>query len=427
MRSSLDEARAKLDQDREPLRILFVDYSIGFGGATKSMALTLREVPDVEPFVLTSQTPEIREYWYGAWPTYSFRRLINYRTTWKVREFLERRRVPSPLRWLVLKALAGVDTLVSIMHTARIVWLCKRKRIQVVHLVTGLGPPEALAGARLAKVPTVVHMRSFYQHSGRIPDKYMPAMVVGCSNAVRDTFLERTGAKIRAATIPDVIQSSLFPDDPQVREQQRARWNIKPDDIVVGIFGRVIEWKGQREFVQAMLLAMDEDPRLIGMIVGDASDGTRAYFDEVKALIRESRHASRFVLTGYITEVEAVYSAVDIVVHSSIEPEPNGMVVQEGMAAGRPVIAADAGGPLELIEHGTHGYLIDPMDFRAVSNAIVELARDPALRCRLGAAARQRALERYDIPVAARQLRAAYDLLGPDAKVRPIAAVTAAL
>src|SRR5690606_8550478 len=112
-------------------------------------------------------------------------------------------------------------------------------------------------------------------------------------------------AKIRAATIPDVIQSSLFPDDPQVREQQRARWNIKPDDIVVGIFGRVIEWKGQREFVQAMLLAMDEDPRLIGMIVGDASDGTRAYFDEVKALIRESRHASRFVLTGYITEVVA--------------------------------------------------------------------------------------------------------------------------
>src|SRR5690606_5872135 len=133
------------------------------------------------------------------------------------------------------------DTLVSIMHTMRIAWLCKRNRIQVVHLVTGFGPPEAIMGARLANIPTVVHMRSFYQHSGRIPDKYMPAMVVGCSNAVRDTFLERTGAKIRAATIPDVIQSSLFPDDPQVREQQRARWYIMPADFVVCLLGRALE------------------------------------------------------------------------------------------------------------------------------------------------------------------------------------------
>src|SRR5690606_21142088 len=170
------------------------------------------------------------------------------------------------------------------------------------------------------------------------------------------------------------------------REARRRTLDISPEDVAVGLFGRIIPWKGQKEFVQAMIAAMHSDPRLIGVLVGDGSDGGRAYHDEVKEMIVVSGLEHRFRLTGYVEDVEPLYAAMDVIVHASIKPEPCGMVVMEGMAAGRPVVAADAGGPRELVREGIDGYLVPPGDCAAMSSALLELAAAPELRRSMGAA-----------------------------------------
>ncbi len=77
--------------------------------------------------------------------------------------------------------------------------------------------------------------------------------------------------------------------------------------------------------------------------------------------------------------------------HASVIPEPFGQVVVEGMAAGLPVIASDAGGPAEVITDGVDGLLCPPRDAAALAEHLRRLADDPDERARLGAAARLRA------------------------------------
>ncbi len=80
-----------------------------------------------------------------------------------------------------------------------------------------------------------------------------------------------------------------------------------------------------------------------------------------------------------------------MLVHASVLPEPGGQVVQEGMAAGTPVVAAASGGPSEMIENGATGLLYRPGDAEELADALRRLAADAALRARLGAAGREKA------------------------------------
>jgi glycosyltransferase involved in cell wall biosynthesis len=88
--------------------------------------------------------------------------------------------------------------------------------------------------------------------------------------------------------------------------------------------------------------------------------------------------------------------ALDVVVHASTEPEPFGLVIAEAMACGRAVIAANAGGAAELVTPGVDALVHRPGDAASLANAIESLASDAALRQRMGVAARQTAVRRFD-------------------------------
>jgi glycosyltransferase involved in cell wall biosynthesis len=73
----------------------------------------------------------------------------------------------------------------------------------------------------------------------------------------------------------------------------------------------------------------------------------------------------------------------------------------EAMAAGCAVVASDLSGIPELIETGTSGILVPPGDAMAIAAALADLARSPPARHRLGAAARQRVIDRFNLPASA--------------------------
>ena len=70
--------------------------------------------------------------------------------------------------------------------------------------------------------------------------------------------------------------------------------------------------------------------------------------------------------------------AATMVVHSSVYPEPFGRVIVEGMLAGRPVIAARAGGAPEIVSEGVTGWLVPPDDPAALAGAIARVIDDPS-------------------------------------------------
>jgi phosphatidylinositol alpha 1,6-mannosyltransferase len=74
--------------------------------------------------------------------------------------------------------------------------------------------------------------------------------------------------------------------------------------------------------------------------------------------------------------------------------ETFGQTIQEAAASGLPVVAPAAGGPVDLVDDGATGYLVTPGDADALTAPVARLAADPALRARMGVAARRKVLGR---------------------------------
>jgi glycosyltransferase involved in cell wall biosynthesis len=181
-----------------------------------------------------------------------------------------------------------------------------------------------------------------------------------------------------------------------------------PADLAVGIFGRVTHWKGQKEFLRAMMRVLPQFPGLRVYIVGDASDSDPRYFEECREIAQSSRFASQIEFTGVVTDVATYYRKCTVVVHASIEPEPFGMVVIEAMAEARPVVASALGAPPEIIQDGIEGYLVDPKDADAVASRILRLLSDPALAMNMGLQGHKKVIAYYDPSVAARRFEQLY-------------------
>lgn len=390
-------------------RVLYVDYSLGFGGAVKSLSLTLRELPAVEKFVLTSQDPELVETWFPNLRVSSFRRLINYRTAGLV----EARMHQPSLRFAALKIVAVADVIATTTSFFRVLWFLRRHRIEIVHLNNGFLPPEVLVAARLADVPCVVHLRDFQRNSRSLMSGAAGAVtwIITVSDAVAASLKDTPVAKLAITTIHDPVDLDKIQVALQSRDRIRRESGLTDDDIAVGIFGRVIPWKGQLEFVRAIVLSMAIDSHIRAVIVGDESDGDPGYFRKVRAEIEDSSFRQRFILAGYRKNVEEYYSAMDIVAHASITPEPFGMVVPEGMAAGCAVIASDAGGPREVIENGVDGVLVPPGDIDALSRAVLSVASDKQLRLRMAEAGKRKASARFGIAASAASVAKIYSAI----------------
>lgn len=84
-------------------------------------------------------------------------------------------------------------------------------------------------------------------------------------------------------------------------------------------------------------------------------------------------------------ELAAIYASLDIFVHSGPH-ETFGQTLQEAAASGLPVVAPAAGGPLDLVDDGVTGFLVQPGDPGALAGAVARLAADPSLRAAQGAA-----------------------------------------
>src|SRR3954447_4994812 len=137
--------RVKLPAPPRAIRVLYVDNSLGFGGAVKSLSLTLTALPSIEKFVLTSQDSDIVRMWFAGHRVLRFRRVFNYRNKDRVLAGITSR----PLKWAARKGFALADLMETGRNSIRIAWIIRKNRIDLIHLNNGFVPREALGGAAL--------------------------------------------------------------------------------------------------------------------------------------------------------------------------------------------------------------------------------------------------------------------------------------
>jgi glycosyltransferase involved in cell wall biosynthesis len=159
----------------------------------------------------------------------------------------------------------------------------------------------------------------------------------------------------------------------------RRRLGLPEHAWLAGLFGRLASWKGQH-------IALEALARLPGVhlvLVGAPLFGEDAYAQHLHEQAETLGVADRVHFAGFQDDVPAWMKAMDVILHTSTEPEPFGRVIVEGMAAARPVIAAAAGGVTEIVRHQRNGWLVKPGDVAALADAIGALRADPAMAQRL--------------------------------------------
>ncbi len=218
------------------------------------------------------------------------------------------------------------------------------------------------------------------------------------------------------------IGSNIEPSPPSNynRDQQRARWGVGPDGILLSYFGFLNESKGGEVLIRTLerLVRDGRDVRLL-MVGGQfgSSDPTNvAYAQYIKSLIEELGLAERVLWTGFTTpdQVSANLLASDI----CVLPYRDGASFRRGsfMAAlihGLPIVSTRPQVPLPELADGQNIALAPPDDVEALAAKIVALAASPQQRARLGAGAAELSqLFRWDS--IARKTLEVYRELGAD-------------
>jgi glycosyltransferase involved in cell wall biosynthesis len=183
-------------------------------------------------------------------------------------------------------------------------------------------------------------------------------------------------------------------DSTQARRAAFRRRN--KDKTIVLYSGRLVERKGIRELLAAVrrVLAITQD--IMFVMVGGPPPLSGA---EVAAQWLGSDHAAladRVLFTGWQSpaNVYGWYAAADILVVPS-RYEPFGMVILEGMLHGLAIVAADAGGPSEILNHGRTGVLFPARDVEALSAALGWMIANPLERQRIAIAGAREVRDRW--------------------------------
>jgi len=223
--------------------------------------------------------------------------------------------------------------------------------------------------------------------------------VIAISEATQQAFVACGGDPRRVVLVPNGIDAVRFAGLDAL-DTGKLRGGMAPAGApVVGLFGRIAPWKGQH----VLISALPDLPDVHAVIVGDALFGEVAYRQALRALAERLGVAGRIHWLGHRGDIPALMRMVDLVVHTSVAPEPFGRVIVEALLAGRPVLASDQGGPREVLGEESP-WLVAPENPPALAGAIRGLlATPPADMANMVRAARVRA-QQFGVPQMMRRI-----------------------
>lgn len=261
------------------------------------------------------------------------------------------------------------------------------------------GPVGALA-ARLAGIRNMLYvvqwpafytdwdplriLRNFF--SEKIPCR-LAARVITLCEGPRYQFLYRgLCPPDKILSIPNPLSHAVLPT-PEERGAVRERWGWGEKEVHVVSVGRLVDQKRVDWLIRAWRAVAREGVQARLWIVGDGPE--RAGLER---LSEEFGLGGQIRFLGEQKNGWAFLAAADIAVMTTAY-EGLGNVVPEALAAGVPVVVSDADGPRDVVTEGREGFLVPPGDIAGMAARILQLARDPELRARMGLEGKRKAEE----------------------------------
>ncbi len=191
------------------------------------------------------------------------------------------------------------------------------------------------------------------------------------------------------------VDTGIFDPEKVSRKKIRSEFNIRDDEILIGMMARFSPGKGHEEFLSAAAELNGLYGNLRFIAVGEASRGENSYADRIKQNAADLK-IDNIIFAGYRSDTPEVLAALDIFVFPS-HNEAFGIALTEAMAMGKPSVCSNSDGILDIALDGETSLLFEVKNHVDLKNKIATLISSPELRLKLGTAARKRAVDNFDI------------------------------
>jgi glycosyltransferase involved in cell wall biosynthesis len=374
-------------------RILIVAEALGYGGTEAHLVAVLPRLAEaglsISVFCLAERGPRAAELEQVGVRVLAASRLANRR----------KKRLLYPLQ-------AGLDC--SALYAFARQW-----HPHVAHFFLPgpylLGTPVAMA----AQIPIKVMSRrslAHYQrnwrgarHVERLLHSRMTAIVGNCKAIIRELVDEGIPeAKLR------LIYNGIEATGAQDKREARATLGLDAEALIGVVVANLIAYKGHRDLIEALALAAPKLPPAWQMLCVGADNDLRP---ELEALAAAKGLAGNLRFLGQRFDVGRLLEAADFGVLPSRANEGFSNAILESMRAGLPMVVTDVGGNAEAVVDGQTGFVVPPADPPPLAEALLRVAKDPALRRKLGEAGRERVTTYFTLDACVAKYRALYDEL----------------
>lgn len=352
-------------------RVAFVQAWLTVGGAER-LIQALAERLDrnrFEPSIINLYGPGVigEQMMSAGWP------MVNHLASSKLDPFV------GPRLTQALEA-AKVDVVYAWDSALPMFWMGQQRRahprprlVLGFHSTGKLGHPVQHFLARRSAIPVADQLvalsethRAFLANELHVPESRFAVLSSGVDLARFDPTRDRAAMR-REAGLPEGVP-------------------------LAGIVAALRPEKNHALFLAAAKHVLARVPDAHFIIAGDGPARP-----EVERLCAESGLGDRVRMLGTRQDVPALYRALDVAVLSShpiVETLP--VTLLEAAACGTPAVATDVGSVRDVVAHEETGFVVPVGQAAALGDAIARLLTDPALRDRMGQAARARAERRFD-------------------------------
>jgi len=260
----------------------------------------------------------------------------------------------------------GIGGKANVLAVPRLALAARRHRADILH--SHLSSASWWCGwlEQFGGPPSIGHVHGFTSARWHRHQSHL----IACSAAVKSDLIYK-GISAERVTVMH------YPVDPHDMRPTRSPTDVRrefgagKDTPVVGTFAHLSRKKGYRELVRAAAFVLSAIPTAQFWCFGEGP-----LRGKLEQSARELGIADRFKLLGFRRDVPDLMQAIDVMCLPS-HREPFGLVYVEAALAGKPVIACDAGGAPEIIEHNDTGLLIPPPQ-SAIRNPKSAIEDEPA-------------------------------------------------
>ncbi len=218
------------------------------------------------------------------------------------------------------------------------------------------------------------------------------------SSVIRNNLLSTTTlTEDEIEIVYNGIDTQKFNPENSDRIKIRKEFEIKDDEIVIGMLARFSPGKGHEEFLKAAKLLSDKYSNLKFLIVGEASHGEDEYANQIRILAKELA-LDNVIFTGFRRDTNDMLAAMDIFVFPS-HAEAFGIALAEALSMGVPSVCARADGVLDIAVEEQTSLFFKKESYLDLASKTKLLIDDKSLREKLGNNSRERAIQLFDINI----------------------------